>query len=37
MIGRLSKACYGRLQQAFDTWKFDTFAKLRMEIEHKKA
>jgi hypothetical protein len=37
MIGRLSKACYGRLQTAFDNWKYDTFAKLKIQMEQKKA
>jgi hypothetical protein len=37
MIGRLSKACYGRLQAAYDTWKYDTFQHLKIAVEHKKA
>jgi hypothetical protein len=37
IIGRLSKACYGRLQAAYDTWKYDTFQELKAAMERKKA
>jgi len=36
MVGRLRNACFGRLQTAWDTWKFDTFAKLKQDMERKK-
>jgi hypothetical protein len=37
IVNRLSFVCFGRMQQAFDSWKYMIFAKLREEMERKKA
>ena len=37
MIGRLAHACFGRMKEAFDSWKYDVFAKLKADMERKKA
>ncbi len=37
VVGRLAFACWGRMQQAFDSWKYAVFANLKAEVERKKA
>jgi hypothetical protein len=37
IVGRLSFACFGRMQQSFDSWKYHVFAHLAAAIEKKKA
>ena len=37
IMSRLHFIAFGKIQKAFDNWKFDTFAKLRIAMEHKKA
>jgi hypothetical protein len=37
ILNRLGNACFGRMKQAFDSWKGDTFTKFAMEQERKKA
>jgi len=37
IIAKLGIACFGRIRAAFDNWKYDTFAKLKAEVERKKA
>jgi phosphoribosylpyrophosphate synthetase len=37
IVGRLAFACWGRMQQAFDSWKYAVFANLKAEVERKKA
>ena len=37
IINRLSFVYFGRLKNAFNEWKGDTFAKFQAEIERKKA
>jgi len=37
IINRLGHACFGRTKEAFDNWKYDTFAKYKAEMERKKA
>jgi len=32
MIGRLAHACFGRMKEAYDSWKYDTFAKMKAEM-----
>jgi len=37
ILNKLGHACFGRMKQAFDGWKGDTFTKFAMEVERKKA
>jgi hypothetical protein len=37
MIAKLAHACFGRMKEAYDSWKFSTFAKMKAEMERKKA
>jgi hypothetical protein len=37
IVNRLNFVCFGRMQQGFDNWKYMVFAKLREEMERKKA
>jgi hypothetical protein len=37
IINKLGNACFGRMKAAWDSWKYDTFAKLKSEMERKKA
>jgi len=37
IIGKLGNACFGRVKAAFDSWKYDTFAKMKSDMERKKA
>ena len=37
IMSRLHFIAFGKVQAAFNNWKFDTFAKMRVEMEHKKA
>jgi len=37
VLNKLGHACFGRIKQAFDSWKGDTFRKFAMEVERKKA
>jgi hypothetical protein len=37
MIAKLSHACFGRMKEAYDCWKYSTFAKLKADMERKKA
>lgn len=34
---RLGNVTFGRMKQAWDSWKYDTFAKAKAEMERKKA
>jgi hypothetical protein len=37
MIAKLGHACFGRMKEAYDSWKYSTFAKLKADMERKKA
>jgi hypothetical protein len=37
IVNRLNFVYFGRMQQGFDNWKYMIFAKLREEMERKKA
>jgi len=37
VLNKLGHACFGRIKQAFDSWKGETFRKFAMEVERKKA
>jgi hypothetical protein len=37
ILNKLTYSCFGRLKLAFNTWKYDTFQKLRVAIEQQKA
>jgi len=37
IINKLGHACFGRMKESFDSWKYDTHAKYKAEMERKKA
>jgi hypothetical protein len=37
IVNRLNFIAFGKIQEAFNIWKYDTFNKLKIQMEHTKA